>query len=191
MRKDNPLAVKVVPLLTSLFNLRGTWMPRTDVSRDMNKNFVPKENVLTKTTLQFKSVVLLEVWGNQRCRELIQVYLQKKKIDLCSVQTVFLYIYLHYGRIGVTDVSQIGCLKNEDKKRKLTVFVVRRHLQGEALSSVDEILRYYRCLRPEIIGWVQEPCNIENYERLVWTKTSLQHQHCPVDCWNRLVKKCI
>ena len=36
-----------------------------DVSRDMNKNFVPKENVLTKTTLQFKSVVLLEFAGTR------------------------------------------------------------------------------------------------------------------------------
>ena len=53
-------------------------MPCTDISQDMNKNFVPKENELTKTTSQFKSVVLLEVCGNQRCRELIQVYLQIK-----------------------------------------------------------------------------------------------------------------
>ena len=83
------------------------------------------------------------------------MYLQKK-IDLRSEQTLFLYIYLHYGRISATDVSQNGCVKNEDKKRKVTVFVVWRHLQGEALSSADEILRYYQYLRPEIIGRVRK-----------------------------------
>ena len=104
MRKDNPLAVKVVPLPTSLFNLRRTWMPRLDVSRDMNKSFVPKENVLTKTTLQFESVVLLEVRGNQKCREFIQVYLQKKDWFALSSNPVFVHLpalwtYQCYGRI--------------------------------------------------------------------------------------------
>ena len=104
VRKYNPLAVKVVPLQTSLFNLRRTWMPCTDVLRDMNKNFVPKENVLTKTTLQFKSVVLLEVCGNQRCRELIQAYLKKKDWFVLSAKPVFVHLpalrtYLCYGRI--------------------------------------------------------------------------------------------
>ena len=53
------------------------------------------------------------------------------------------------------------------------------------------MLRYYRYLRPEVIGRVREPCDIENYGCIVWTWTSLQHQHYPVDRWNRLVKKCI
>ena len=105
MRKDNPLAVRVVPFRNSLFNLRGTWMPRTDISQDMNKNFVPKENELTKTTLQFKSVVLLEVCGNQRCRELIQVYLQIKDWFTLSANPVFVHLpalrmYWYYGRIA-------------------------------------------------------------------------------------------